>query len=64
MRSKVASSNRQLGDHSFHRSRQISRRLRSRPIRPRSVLKYHWYQYARSATADAGGAGVTVFWTL
>ena len=31
-------------------------RFASRPARPRSVLKYHWYQRRASARADATGA--------
>ena len=64
MWSKVASSKRQVGDHSSQRSRQISRRCCSRPTRPRSVLKYHWYQSARSYLAEAGGCATRVFCTL
>jgi hypothetical protein len=44
VRSNVASSKRQPGDQSRQSSRQISRRFCSSPTRPRSVLKYHWYQ--------------------
>src|SRR5947208_2378407 len=57
VRSKVASSNFHVGDQSCQRLRQISRRFFSRPARPRSVLKYHWYQYARSCAAGADGDG-------
>src|SRR5213594_2469363 len=64
VRSNVASSNFQLGDHSCHSSWHISRRLRSSPARPRSVLKYHWYQYLRSCAGGAGRGGASAFWTL
>ena len=42
----------------------MSRRFAARPARPRSVLKYHWYQNARSWAASAGAEGRTVFCTL
>src|SRR2546427_311565 len=53
VRSNSASSNFHVGDHSRQSSLQSSRRFFSRPARPRSVLKYHWYQNARSWATGA-----------
>jgi len=39
LRSKVASSNAQVGDHNCHSRRQNARRFCSRPARPRGVWK-------------------------
>ena len=56
-----ASSNRHVGDQSFQRNLQMSRRFSASPRRPRSVLKYHWYQCMRSSNAEAGFDGASVF---
>ena len=58
VRSNVSSSNFIFGDHRFQSRRQNSRRFRVRPLRPRSVLKYHLYHPRRSLS---GGAGVLAF---
>src|SRR5687767_14790985 len=54
--SYVASENVHVGDHCCQRSLQRSRRFCVSPSRPRSVLKYHWYQKAAS-TRGANGRG-------
>jgi hypothetical protein len=64
VRSKVASSNDQFGDQSCHNNRQMSRRFCSSPARPRSVLKYHWYQARYSWAAEAGRLAVAGSWML
>src|SRR6187402_1831581 len=54
VRLKVSSEKRHVGEICRQRWRQISRRFASRPARPCSVLKYHWYQRRWAASADTG----------
>ena len=53
--SNVASEYDHCGDHSSQSCRVSSRRYRVSPARPRSLWKYHWYQFRASS---AGGSGV------
>jgi len=42
----------------------MSRRFAANPARPRSVLKYHWYQWRYSCSAEAGSRAAAMFWML
>jgi len=60
VRVNISSVKRQVGDQVCQSSRQSGRRLAASPARPRSVLKYHWYQSACSAAGAAGRGGAIV----
>jgi hypothetical protein len=63
VRLKVSSVKCHAGDQSCHSCLHKARRLALRPARPRSVLKYHWYQILFSASGGGGpGSGEYVLY--